>query len=275
MIWPEIKPGTSSGRTPANVRSIQRAIEICDFVSFHAVQPHSRENFASLQKASSQLKYEIGQIESAELRVFKDNKGENFQETQNAKFLVWEAAKRSFPWPIFDTLRRSGIKKDVDEASFNLSKLYGDVRADISADADDAEGGDSGARNPNWFDGIRLSREGVREIYSQFDQGKTVYAAAKHMGISYRAASLRQEKWKRQRTLAKNRTAQPSPHPPESDQTPERRRPPVFRAAAGGTPIPYKSIYRRISLYPPLGRGEGKLLRRHRLRASEIDADQL
>jgi hypothetical protein len=55
-------------------------------------------------------------------------------------------------------------------------------------------------RNPEWFrETGHLSDKGIERLNSLFAQGKTVYAAKKEMGISYRATSLRHEQWRKRR----------------------------------------------------------------------------
>jgi hypothetical protein len=61
-------------------------------------------------------------------------------------------------------------------------------------------GKDEAPRNPRWFrDTGHLNDKGIEHLNSLFEQGKTTYAAAKEMGISYRATSLRHEQWRKQR----------------------------------------------------------------------------
>ena len=56
------------------------------------------------------------------------------------------------------------------------------------------------ARNPEWYrDTGHLSDRGIEHLYSLFDEGKSIYAAAKAMGMSYRATSLRHDSWKKRR----------------------------------------------------------------------------
>lgn len=79
----------------------------------------------------------------------------------------------------------------------NVEKALAHLQTAISLlkGADESE-----PRNPKWFrDSGHLSDKGINHLNSLFEQGKTTYAAAKEMGISYRATSLRHEQWRKQR----------------------------------------------------------------------------
>ncbi len=57
---------------------------------------------------------------------------------------------------------------------------------------------DEPPRNSEWFrETGHLSDKGIEHLNSLFAQGKSTYAAAKEMGISYRATSLRHEQWRK------------------------------------------------------------------------------
>lgn len=59
---------------------------------------------------------------------------------------------------------------------------------------------DSGGRNPEWFrDTGHLSDKGIEYLNSLFEDGRSVYQAAKELQISYRAASLRFADWSKKR----------------------------------------------------------------------------
>lgn len=51
-------------------------------------------------------------------------------------------------------------------------------------------------------DGRHLDDEGVKKLYRCFAAGMTPYGAHIQFGISYRAASLRYESWKREQAQA-------------------------------------------------------------------------
>jgi molybdenum-dependent DNA-binding transcriptional regulator ModE len=54
--------------------------------------------------------------------------------------------------------------------------------------------------HPEWFrETGHLSDKGIEHLLSLFEQGKSTYAAAKEMGISYRATSLRHAQWSKRR----------------------------------------------------------------------------
>jgi hypothetical protein len=79
----------------------------------------------------------------------------------------------------------------------NVEKALAHLQTAISLlkGADESE-----PRNPKWFrDTGHLNDKGIDHLNSLFEQGKTTYAAAKEMGISYRATSLRHEQWRKQR----------------------------------------------------------------------------
>lgn len=170
---------------------IRSAVEVCDFISFLSAQSDA-ESVQQMHKAFSRLKIDIGQIESVERRVYERH--ELSLDVQNGKFLIWSAEKRSNPWPIFDQIRRAYLKRDIDEAAYSFSRRYGIIRIDLVDNTADPD--EPSTRRPEWFNGSKLSEQGVAEIYRLYDEGRSVYAAAKHMGISYSAASHRYEMWK-------------------------------------------------------------------------------
>jgi hypothetical protein len=52
--------------------------------------------------------------------------------------------------------------------------------------------------NPEWFrETGHLSDKGIAHLHALFARGKSTYAAAKEMGISYRATSLRHVHWRK------------------------------------------------------------------------------
>ncbi|MCP1535701.1 hypothetical protein [Methylorubrum extorquens] len=76
------------------------------------------------------------------------------------------------------------VEKAIEHLNLALALLQGDE--------------EEPERNPEWFrDTGRLSDKGIDYINSLFEQGKTPYAAAKEMDISYRAASLRHTTWQK------------------------------------------------------------------------------
>ncbi|UWU84918.1 hypothetical protein N2605_00185 [Bradyrhizobium yuanmingense] len=53
-------------------------------------------------------------------------------------------------------------------------------------------------RNPHWFrDTGHLTDAGIAHLFSLFERGVSIYAAAKEMKISYRATALRHADWKK------------------------------------------------------------------------------
>lgn len=62
------------------------------------------------------------------------------------------------------------------------------------------EGENEPTRNPIWFrDTGHLSDKGIEHLHSLFRDGKTTYAVAKEMGMSYRATSLRRDDWEKKK----------------------------------------------------------------------------
>ncbi len=172
---------------------VRASVEACDFISFLTAQPVDPDGSQQVYKAFSRLKIDIGQLESLERRVY--GKMELCIDLQNAKFFVWEAAKRADRWLLLDQFRRSWMKRDIDEAAYYFSRRHGIIRPDlVERTRNDEDAQES--RNPAWFSGSRLSEQGVAAIYRMYDEGRSVYAAAKAMGISYSAASHRRELWK-------------------------------------------------------------------------------
>jgi hypothetical protein len=50
-------------------------------------------------------------------------------------------------------------------------------------------------RRPEWFEGTgHLSRAGIAHLHSLFETGKSSYAAAKEMGLSYRSVAIRRKR---------------------------------------------------------------------------------
>lgn len=81
-------------------------------------------------------------------------------------------------------MAQPNVEKALEHLNIALALLQGDE--------EEAE------RNPEWFrETGRLSDKGIDYINSLFDKGKTPYAAAKEMEISYRAASLRHATWQK------------------------------------------------------------------------------
>ena len=59
-------------------------------------------------------------------------------------------------------------------------------------------GDKSDAKNPEWFrDTGHLSDNGIEHLHSLFHNGTSIYAAAKAMGMSYRATAMRHDIWKK------------------------------------------------------------------------------
>jgi len=53
-------------------------------------------------------------------------------------------------------------------------------------------------RNPEWFrDTGHLSDAGIAHLLSLFAKGKSSYAIAKEMHLSYRAVSVRHDQWRK------------------------------------------------------------------------------
>lgn len=54
------------------------------------------------------------------------------------------------------------------------------------------------ARNPDWFrETGHLSDKGIEQLNALFAKGKTSYAIAKEMKMSYRAVSQRHDAWRK------------------------------------------------------------------------------
>ena len=77
----------------------------------------------------------------------------------------------------------------------DLEKAIGHMQAALAILNGDNE---ESPRNPEHFrDTGHLSDKGIAHLHGLFASGLTTYAAAKAMGISYRATSLRHEDWRR------------------------------------------------------------------------------
>lgn len=58
-------------------------------------------------------------------------------------------------------------------------------------------------RNPEWFRPTgHLSDKGVAQVNSLFEKGKSSYAVAKELKMSYRAVYLRHEEWRKKNPAA-------------------------------------------------------------------------
>ena len=61
----------------------------------------------------------------------------------------------------------------------------------------------SSGRNPEWFrETGHLSDKGIEHINSLFSKGKSSYAVAKEMKMSYRAVHLRNDEWRKKNPVA-------------------------------------------------------------------------
>jgi hypothetical protein len=72
----------------------------------------------------------------------------------------------------------------------NVERALGHLRAAVAL----LEQPRAAMRHPEWFLATgQLSKEGIAHLQFLFKSGKSTYAAAKEMGISYRAAALRRK----------------------------------------------------------------------------------
>lgn len=76
--------------------------------------------------------------------------------------------------------------------SANTDKVVKHLEAAIKL----LRGDKSDAKNPEWFrDTGHLSDKGIEHLHSLFRKGTSIYAAAKEMGMSYRATAMRHADW--------------------------------------------------------------------------------
>jgi hypothetical protein len=80
------------------------------------------------------------------------------------------------------------VQADMEKAIFHL-------RAALAA----LEGAPKKrSRNPEWFrETGHLTDRGIEYLHSQFAKGRSSYAIAKEMMLSYRAVSLRHDDWRK------------------------------------------------------------------------------